>query len=179
VKVTVSHTGGMNFAAATGKGARVMLSGADGDGSGPRPMEMVLMGLGGCSGIDVLAMLHKSRQVVTAFDIDIDAARADDAPAVFTHIHLRYQLRGPNLNRKAVARAVKLSMEKYCSVTVMLAKTAAVSFDVSVNGEKVDGGGDTVTNTVTDTVTDADTVTVTDTVTDADTVTNTTVASSP
>lgn len=141
MRVTVSHCGGMNFAAAAGD-KRVLLSGAEAgnDGAGARPMEMVLMGLGGCSGIDVLAMLNKSRQRVTAFDIDIDAERAAEIPAVFTRIHMRYRLRGAELDRGKVTRAVALSMQKYCSVTRMLQHTAAMSYEISIDGVRIDGG---------------------------------------
>jgi len=155
MRVTVSHRGGMNFEARADQGgARVALSGPAelGDGvaaTGPRPMEAVLMGLGGCSGVDVLAMLKKGRQVVDAFDIDIEAARADGVPAVFTRIHLRYRFRGDGLERRKVMRAVALSMQKYCSVTRMLEKTAVMSYAVAINGEDIpiaggdgDGGGD-------------------------------------
>lgn len=145
MKVTVSHRGGMNFEAAAGQsgGPRVMLSDADGDGA--RPMETVLMGLGGCSGIDVLSMLNKSRQKVTAFTIDIEAARADGVPGVFTRIHLRYQLRGEQLERGKVMRAVALSMEKYCSVTRMLEKSARMTYEVSIDGENIPVAGDDAT----------------------------------
>lgn len=144
MRVTVSHRGGMNFEAAAGD-KRAMLSDADGDGA--RPMETVLMGLGGCSGIDVLSMLNKSRQRVAAFDIDIEAERADGVPGVFTRIHLRYQLRGESpgtLDRNKVMRAVTLSMEKYCSVTRMLEKSATMTYAVNIDGEDiaVDNGGD-------------------------------------
>lgn len=150
MRVTLSHCGGMNFAAAAGDGPRVQLSGATdigGDGTGPRPMEMVLMGLGGCSGIDVLSILNKARLTVTAFDIDIEAERASQTPAVFTRIHLHYRLRGEALDRRKVTRAVALSMEKYCSVTRMLEKTAAISYEVSIDGDgdnAGDGDGDNI-----------------------------------
>lgn len=143
MRVTVSHRGGMNFEAAAGD-KRVVLSDADGDGA--RPMETVLMGLGGCSGIDVLSMLNKSRQRVTAFTIDIEAERADGVPGVFTRIHLRYQLRGAppdGLEHSKVMRAVALSMEKYCSVTRMLEKSASMTYEVSIDGEDIPvAGGD-------------------------------------
>ena len=144
MRVTLSHCGGMNFAAAADGGPRVRLSGAPdigGDGTGPRPMEMVLMGLGGCSGIDVLSILNKARLTVTAFDIDIEAERAVQTPAVFTRIHLHYRLRGAALDRRKVTRAVALSMKKYCSVTRMLEKTAAISYEVSIDGDG-DNAGD-------------------------------------
>jgi len=135
VRVTLVHVGGMNFQAVGNNGRRVMMSAAaeaGGDDAGPRPMEMVLMGLGGCSGIDVLSILRKGRQRVSACEISIEAERADAVPAVFTRIHLRFRLRGERLNRNKVARAVSLSMEKYCSVTRMLEKTAAITHDFEI-----------------------------------------------
>jgi len=138
VRVTLAHVGGMNFEAVGDNGRRVVMSaapeagGGGGDNTGPRPMEMVLMGLGGCSGIDVLSILHKSRQRVSACEIGIEAERADAVPAVFTRIHIRFRLRGERLDRNKVARAVSLSMEKYCSVTRMLEKTAAITHDFEI-----------------------------------------------
>lgn len=135
MRVKLAHVGGMNFEAVADSGRRVVMSAAaeaGGDNTGPRPMEMVLMGLGGCSGIDVLSILRKSRQRVSACEIGIEAERADAVPAVFTRIHIRFRLRGERLDRNKVARAVSLSMEKYCSVTRMLEKTAAITHDFEI-----------------------------------------------
>lgn len=135
MRVKLTHVGGMNFEAVADSGRRVVMSAAldaGGDNAGPRPMEMVLMGLGGCSGIDVLSILRKGRQRVSACEIVIEAERADAVPAVFTRIHIRFRLRGERLDRGKVARAVSLSMEKYCSVTRMLEKTAAITHDFEI-----------------------------------------------
>lgn len=136
MRVKLVHVGGMNFEAVADSGRRVVMSAAaeagGGDNAGPRPMEVVLMGLGGCSGIDVLSILRKSRQRVSACEIGIEAERADAVPAVFTRIHIRFRLRGERLDRNKVARAVSLSMEKYCSVTRMLEKTAAITHDFEI-----------------------------------------------
>ena len=139
MKVRVEKAGGMNFAAHAvredGENPRAMMSAApkhEGGLGGARPMEMVLMGLGGCTAIDVEIILEKSRQILTDLSIDILAERADGHPAVFTRIHLHYTLRGENLERRKVARALSLSLEKYCSVTRMLAATAEITHDFEI-----------------------------------------------
>lgn len=120
----------MSFQAVADSGHRIVMDAAPevgGQNVGTRPMEMVLMGLGGCSGIDVLLILQKSRQRVTACEIEIEASRADSIPKVFTRIHVHYMIGGINLNHNSVARAVSLSMQKYCSVTRMLARSATIT----------------------------------------------------
>ncbi|MEX1057920.1 MAG: OsmC family protein, partial [Natronospirillum sp.] len=93
-----------------------------GQNAGARPMEMVLMGLGGCSSFDVMSILQKARQDVIACEAVLDAERADAVPAVFTKIHLHFIVTGHNLKEAHVKRAVQLSAEKYCSATIMLQK---------------------------------------------------------
>lgn len=102
---------------------------------GFRPMELVLAGLGSCSGMDVMSILRKARQDVTDCVIDVEAERADTVPRVFTKIHVRYTVTGRDLKPAAVARAVRLSSETYCSVSKMLGATAEVTF----SHEVVDG----------------------------------------
>lgn len=96
---------------------------------GVRPMEMVLMGLGGCTAMDVLSILKKQRQQVTDCVIEIKAERREQEPKVFTQIHLHYIITGRDLKENHVKRAVELSAEKYCSVSAMLSKTAQLSYD--------------------------------------------------
>jgi len=135
MKAKVKWTGYMSFVGESGSGHCVTMDGAPEAGGrnlAPRPMEMVLMGLGGCSGIDVLSILRNGLQRVSAYKISIEAGRADAVPAVFTRIHIRFRLRGVRLDRSKVARAVSLSMEKYCSVTRMLEKTAAITHDFEI-----------------------------------------------
>ncbi len=138
MKVRLKQFGALNFEALTDSGHRVVMAaspevgGPGGEGTGPRPMEMVLMGLGGCSGIDVALILRKSRQRVRDFEIDIEAERADAVPAVFTRIHVHYRFRGENLDPGKVARAVALSMEKYCSVTRMLERAVTITHDFEI-----------------------------------------------
>jgi len=107
-----------------------------GTGQGAGPMQLVAMGLGGCSAMDVVTILNKQRQQIESLSIQIDAERAtDQVPAVFTDIHLHYAL-GGNLDAEKVRRAIDLSLEKYCSVSRMLEKTARITYSFSVNGER-------------------------------------------
>ena len=119
---------GMSFVAETGSGHAVVMDGPpDGGGRniGLRPMEMVLLGVGGCSAYDVVTILEKSRQKVSDCRVELSAERADAIPAVFTRIHLHFVVTGEDLNPKQVERAVHLSAEKYCSASIMLAKAGA------------------------------------------------------
>ncbi len=99
---------------------------------GVRPMEMVLMGLGGCTAMDVLSILKKQRQNITDFAIEIEAQRREDPPKVFTDIQIRYIITGRDLKETHVKRAIELSAEKYCSVSAMLEKTAKITHDYSI-----------------------------------------------
>lgn len=103
---------------------------AGGTGAGPSPMETVLMALAGCTGIDVVNTLAKMRAPLEGLVIDVSADRAAEHPKVFTAIRLRYVAWGPGLRRDQVERAVRLSEEKYCSVSAMLRKTAAISVEI-------------------------------------------------
>ena len=129
----VSWTGaGMSFLAETGSNHLVAMDGAP-DGGGrnlaPRPMEMVLLGTGGCSAYDVVVILKKSGQDVTGCEVKLTAERAATDPKVFTRIHMHWTVRGRGLKRNIVENAVRLSHEKYCSATAMLVKTAEVTRD--------------------------------------------------
>lgn len=109
-----------------------------GSGKAPGPMQTVAMALGACSGIDVVSILRKAREDLVDFHIDVDYQRAADAtPAVFTEIHVHYALTG-RIDPKKVRRAIDLSVNKYCSVTKMLEKTAAITYSFSVNGTTYD-----------------------------------------
>jgi putative redox protein len=137
MKANVSWTGpgGMTFVAETGSGHAVLMDGAvEGGGRNlaPRPMEMVLLGTGGCTAYDVVLILKRGRHAVTGCQVKLQAERADADPKVFTKIHLHFVVSGKGVPATAVERAVALSHEKYCSATIMLAKTAAVttSFEV-------------------------------------------------
>lgn len=107
-----------------------------GTGTAPGPMQTVAMALGACSGIDVVSILRKARQEIDSFHVDIDYERAEDStPAVFTSFHVHYALDG-DLDPDRVRRAVELSIEKYCSVSEMLRKTATIAYSFSVNGTR-------------------------------------------
>jgi putative redox protein len=122
--------GGMTFMAETGSGHVLTIDGAP-DGGGrnlaPRPMETVLAGTGGCTAYDVVLILKRGRHDVRGCSVKLEAERATTDPKVFTRIHMHFIVGGVQLNAEAVARAVALSHEKYCSATAMLAKTAQIT----------------------------------------------------
>lgn len=121
---------GMAFDATASTGHTVRMDAAPevgGENTGPRPMEMVLMGLGGCTGIDVVMMLQKMGQDIKDVQIEIESERAEDIPKVYTKIHVHFKVIGTDLNEKKVKRAVDLSAEKYCSVSKMLEATVEMS----------------------------------------------------
>jgi putative redox protein len=136
MECTVRWSGeGMSFLAETGSNHLVTMDGAP-DGGGrnlaPRPMEMVLLGTGGCSAYDVVVILKKSGQDVTGCEVKLSAERAPADPKVFTKIHMHWTVRGRGLKRNLVEHAVRLSHEKYCSATAMLSKTAEVTREFEI-----------------------------------------------
>ena len=127
---------GVSFVAETESGHAIVVDGAPDAGGrnlGPRPMELVLAGTAACTAFDVVWILKKARQAVTDCVVEADAERAPDDPKVFTRIHLKYRVSGTDLNPSQVERAVKLSKEKYCSATLMLAKTAQITFEIAID----------------------------------------------
>ena len=133
MKARIKWVEGVSFVAETESGHAMVVDGAPSAGGrnlGPRPMELVLAGAAACTAFDVVWILKKARQAVSDCIVEADAERATEEPKVFTRIHLIYRLRGKGLQRAQVERAVKLSKEKYCSATAMLAKTAEVSFEI-------------------------------------------------
>lgn len=129
-KVSWGGPSGMSFIAETGSGHIVAMDGAP-DGGGrnlaPRPMEMMLVGAGGCTAYDVVLILRRGRHDVRACDVVLQAERAETEPKVFTKINFHFTLRGRNLPPEAVERAIKLSHEKYCSASIMLEKSASMT----------------------------------------------------
>ena len=126
---------GMTFVAETGSGHAVVMDGAPEGGGrnlGPRPMEMMLLGTGGCTAYDVVLILKNSGQPITGCDVTLKAERAEKDPKVFTRIHLHFVVRGKNLRPQLVEHAIKRSHEKYCSATAMLASTATISHDFEI-----------------------------------------------
>ena len=124
MKATVKWVYGAQFLGESGSGHSVVMDGPPDHGGrnmGVRPMEMLLIGMGGCSAFDVMEMLRKSRQDVVDCEAQLEAERADAVPAVFTRIHVHFVVTGVDLKESHVARAVSLSAEKYCSASIMLA----------------------------------------------------------
>jgi putative redox protein len=135
MKTRVKWVENVCFMAESGSGHAVIMDGAPdigGKNLGPRPMEMLLMGAGGCTSVDVIMILQKSRQDVVDCEVEIDAERAGDHPKVFTRIHMHFTVKGRNLDPKVVDRAIRLSAEKYCSASIMLGKTAQMTHDFEI-----------------------------------------------
>ena len=120
-------------------GHGVLMDGAPAYGGrnlGPRPMELLLMGAGGCTSFDVVTILKKGRQDVTDCYVELDAERAENDPKVFTKIHMHFVVKGRNIRTEAVEKAISLSAEKYCSASIMLGATAKITHDFEVLQEQ-------------------------------------------
>src|SRR4051812_29380565 len=127
--------GGTSFVAETASGHAFVMDGAPEAGGrniGPRPMETVLAGTGGCTAFDVVLILRKSGQEVTGCEVKLAAERAETDPKIFTSIHMHFIVRGKNLKPSLVESAIKLSHNKYCSASAMLGKTAAITHDYEI-----------------------------------------------
>jgi len=132
MKTRVKWLDNMSFVGESGSGHSIVMDGPPefgGRNLGVRPMEMLLLGLGGCASFDVVSMLKKSKQDLVDCEVEITAERADEEPKVFTKIHLHFIISGNDLSDKRVSRAIELSAEKYCSASIMLGKTAEVTHD--------------------------------------------------
>jgi len=135
MKARIHLVEGMTFVAESGSGHAVVVDAAPDIGGrdlGARPMELVLMGAGACSAIDVVHILRKGRQPIAGCVVEVEADRAAEDPKVFTRIHLRYIVTGKGLAKEQVERAIRLSKEKYCSATIMLAASAAITFEYEI-----------------------------------------------
>lgn len=135
MKARVKWVEGKSFLAESGSGHAVLMDGAPEAGGrnlGPRPMEMLLMGAGGCTAFDVVLILERGRHDVRDCVVQLEAERAETDPKVFTRIHMHFVVTGKGLKPEVVKRAIDLSAEKYCSATLMLAKTAEVTHDFEV-----------------------------------------------
>lgn len=135
MKARVKWVEGVSFVAESASGHALVIDGAPEAGGrnlGMRPMELVLAGAAGCSAFDVVWILKKARQPITDCEVEAEAERATTDPKVFTRIHLKYRVAGRTLDRHQVDRVVRLSKEKYCSATAMLAKTAEITFEVEI-----------------------------------------------
>lgn len=135
MEVRVKWVDGMMFLGESESGHAIVMDGPPelgGNNMGVRPMEMLLLGMGGCTSIDVMQMLQKSRQNITDCVAEISAERVDTIPKVFSKIHVHFVVTGKELKESAVARAVKLSAEKYCSASIMLEKAVEISHDFEI-----------------------------------------------
>ena len=135
MEATIRWTSGMTFLAETGSGHVLAMDGAPEAGGrnlAPRPMETVLAGSGACTAFDVVVILKKSGQEITGCEVKLAAERATTDPKVFTRIHMHFVVRGRGLKRNLVEHAVRLSRDKYCSASAMLAKTAEITTDFEV-----------------------------------------------
>lgn len=135
MKTRVKWIDGMAFMGESGTGHALVMDGAPENGGrnlGPRPMELLLLGLGGCTAFDVVMILQKGRQPIEDCQVEIEAERAEDHPKVFTKVHMRYLVKGRGLSADAVHRAVELSVDKYCSATHVINKTAAMTHEVVI-----------------------------------------------
>ena len=135
MKARIKWIEGVSFAGQSESGHTVVMDGppdAGGKNLGVRPMELLLLGMGGCTAFDVVHILRKSRQPVTDCVAEMDATRADTDPKIFTRIHVHFIITGKGLDPKRVDQAVKLSAEKYCSASIMLGKVAEVTHDFEI-----------------------------------------------
>jgi len=135
MKARVKLVENVSFLGESESGHAVVMDGAPEGGGrnlGPRPMELVLIGTGGCTAYDVVHILRKSRAPVTGCSVAIEAERAAEDPKVFTRIHFHFEVTGKGLKPAQVERAIALSAEKYCSASIMLGKTAAITHDFEV-----------------------------------------------
>ena len=137
MKMRIKWVENVSFLAETESSHALLMDGAPEGGGrnlGPRPMETVLAGTGGCTAYDVVTILRKARQDITDCVVEIDAERAVDDPKVFTRIHFHFVVTGRKVEAKHVERAIHLSAEKYCSASIMLGKTAQITHDFAIEG---------------------------------------------
>lgn len=135
MQARVKWVGHMSFLGESGSGHSVVMDGPPEFGGrdlGIRPMEMLLLGMGGCASFDVVSMLKKGRQDIVNVDVQLTAERAAEEPKVFTKIHAHFLVKGRNLKEAQVKRAIALSAEKYCSASIMLGKTAEITHDYEI-----------------------------------------------
>ena len=135
MNISVNWVDGMLMVGKSHSGHSITMDGPPeigGENLGVRPMEMLLLGVAGCTMIDVVTTLKKMRQELTHCETKVNAERADDHPKVFTDIHIQFLVKGNDLDSKKVEKAITLSAEKYCSASIMLGKTASISHDFEI-----------------------------------------------
>jgi putative redox protein len=141
VKARVKWVEDRTFVGESGTGHKIVFGtafGAEGHTPGPSPMELVLIGAGGCSAFDVVHILEKGREAVEDVVVELEADRAEKEPKVFTRVHMHFVVKGRSLSSSKVERAINLSAEKYCSATAMIAKTASITHDFEVVDSSAD-----------------------------------------
>ncbi|MDP2158709.1 MAG: OsmC family protein [Nitrospirota bacterium] len=134
-RANIKFTSGMQFVASADSGHAVVMDAdtdSGGNNTGSRPMELLLMGLGGCSGMDIISILRKKKQQVTGLEAQVSGTMADDYPHKYTEITIEYIVRGKGVSDEAVKRAVQLSMDKYCSVKATLEGSARINFSYRI-----------------------------------------------
>jgi len=131
-QATLTWTNDKQFVAAAPSGHALVLDGDRERNSGPTPMELLLLGLGGCTGIDVITILHKKRQQVTAFEVRVEGERAPEPPRVWTKLAVHYLVVGKGIDAAAVTEAIELSRTKYCAVGATLGKVAEISYSHTI-----------------------------------------------
>ncbi len=126
---------GVSFSAETGSGHTLKMDGAadaGGSNQGPRPMELLLAGTGGCTAFDLVLILKRGRHDIRGCEVSLTAKRAETDPKVFTNIHFHFSISGRGLKKESVVRAIELSKDKYCSASIMLGKTAQITYDFDI-----------------------------------------------
>lgn len=135
VKAKLTYTNGLQFVGQADSGHAIVLdsdSSVGGQNTGLRPMELLAIGLGGCSGMDVASILKKKKEKLTALEVYVEGRKAEDHPQKYTNMHIDFVVRGRDLSEEAVKKAVQLSMEKYCSVKATLEGTASITFNYRI-----------------------------------------------
>ena len=135
VEATVTLVADMYFEGSSSSGHKLTMDADDASGGhnkGFRPMELLLVGFGGCSGMDVISILRKKRQNVTGLETNVQGEQADSFPHIYEKVHIEYVVKGKDIQEEAVERAIALSLDKYCSVGATLGKTAAITHSYKI-----------------------------------------------
>jgi len=135
MECTVKWVDNVTFLAETGSNHAILMDGAPEAGGrnlAPRPMELLLAGAGGCTPLEIVLILKRGRHQVSGCEVSLKADRAETDPKIFTHIHFHFKVSGKQLKPEAVARAIDLSKDKYCSASIMLGKTATITHDYEI-----------------------------------------------
>lgn len=135
METKVVWNGKMQFTGTTPSNFNIVMDSTPehgGDNTGPRPMELILVALGGCTGMDVISILNKMKEKVESFEMKITAERAEEHPKIYTKVHIEYIFKGENLNEANIKKAIELSQNKYCSVSAILRGTAEVSYSYKI-----------------------------------------------